>query len=666
MKSKSPHPSALPALSALLVLPVALALRVTPAAAQCVLQPGASGQNGQTLSQNFFTLVDDLHAIDFHPTHSMMIGGKTLQVPPWFKSSDNCDVANLKDGSGAISPPLTSPSFADYLVVSDELSELAVVTALAGRDDRMMAIHNTIQAMASATHPGLPCWIAEMSGSALTCRSQDTATDATARFGLAYYHAANNPAFPAASRAIYRAAGDALAASHLTAEYDQGQNHCYTSSVSQQQVCDWVGGGANTAAGGVGNLEMWIGYSQDVARFLLAAYVSTGTSAYLARAAEVVDQWLIASTFDGMHPTFGRTDFGWNTSAQSIAPRAPYPGDYYWQQGRAWDAADAPRALWMGDVLRAFDLATSHAPMTGANAAYAYLSTWVQAVLANGTQTATTSCIQYNQDGTAVSGNCGTDFYYNGLGAGLSTYNGTSLLATKLSTALSQFGWNASPPTWNSQACFGIYRGVRPVKALAAAIGLDAATWRGTPCGGAGVTLSVTTAGTGSGTVTSSPAGISCPGSCSAAFAAGTAVTLSDAAAAGSSFGGWGGACSGTGGCAFTLNSDQTVTATFTASGTPPAAPTWLRVTTVSASELKLTWQDNSNNESGFKIERKEGCCGPWTPLPDAPANSTGTATYESTGLKCGTTYAYHVWAFNAAGASAQTNEAAASTSACP
>ena len=179
-------------------------------------------------------------------------------------------------------------------------------------------------------------------------------------------------------------------------------------------------------------------------------------------------------------------------------------------------------------------------------------------------------------------------------------------------------------------------------------------------------TLTVTKEGSGSGTVTSTPAGISCPGTCAASFAAGTAVTLSAAASGGSTFGGWSGACSGTGSCAFTLNSNQSVTATFTASGTPPAAPTWLRVTTVSGSELKLTWQDNSNNESGFKVERKQGCCGPWTPLPDAPANSTGTATYESTGLACGTTYAYHVWAFNAAGASAQTNEAAASTSACP
>ena len=66
------------------------------------------------------------------------------------------------------------------------------------------------------------------------------------------------------------------------------------------------------------------------------------------------------------------------------------------------------------------------------------------------------------------------------------------------------------------------------------------------------------------------------------------------------------------------------------------------------------------------RLPTRPGACGPWTPLPDAPANPTGTATYQSTGLKCGTTYAYHVWAFNAAGASAQTNEAAASTSSCP
>jgi List-Bact-rpt repeat protein len=632
--------------------------RSGPAAAQCLLQPTAPGQNGQTRSENFRALVHDLYAVDFQPTHRIVVNGKTLQAPPWFTTSTDCDVPHLKNGDGAISPSLSSPSFSDYLVVSDELSELAIVTALADDDTRMMEIHNAVQAMASATHPGLPCWIAEVSGSTIVCRSQDTASDATARLGLAYYYAANNPSFPSSSRVAYRTAGDALAAQHLVLEYAHG---CYTSSVTGSTLCEWLAGGANTAAAGVGGLKMWIGYFQDVARFLLAAAVSTGNSMYSDRAREVVDQWLIASTFNGMDLTFGRTNFGWDTAAAPIAPR---PGDsYYWQQGRAWDDSDAPRALWMGDVLRASDLSTHQAPLTGA---YDQLSDWVQLLLANGTQTATTSCIQYNQDGTTVSGNCGSDYYYNGLGAGLYTYWSTDLLDEKLDRALSQYGW-AGGHTWNSAPCFGLYRGIRPLKALASAIGLDAAAYGGSSCT-AGQTLSVSKSGAGSGNVTSNPTGINCGTSCSATFPTGTTVTLAAAPASGSTFGGWSGACTGTGTCTLTLDNDLSSTATFNASVPPPTAPTWLRVDTVPGmtTQLKLTWQDNSTNETGFKVERKHGCCGPWTLLTDAPANSTGTATYQSTGLQCGgITYAYRVWAFNAGGTSAKTNEAARATLAC-
>ncbi len=640
-----------------ILLALVLVAGAAPTAAQSLLQPTDPGQNGQTRSQNFLALVQDLYAADFHPTHSLVVNGKTLQLPPWFTTSTDCDVAHLKSGSGAVNPPLSSPSFSNYLVVSDELSELAIVTALAADDSRMMAIHNTVEAMESATYPGLPCWIAEVSGNSLTCRSQDTASDATARFGLAYYYAADNPSFPAASRAIYRAAGDALASRHMSVEYAHG---CYTSAVTGDTLCEWLGGGANTAAAGVGGLKIWIGYFQDVARFLLAAAVSMGDPAYSDRAREVVDQWLIASTFDGTNLTFGRTNFGWNTAAQPIAPR---PGDsYYWDQGRAWDDSDAPRALWMGDVLRAADLASGHAPFTGA---YAELSAWVQLLLANGTQHATDSCIQYNQNGTAVAGNCGTDYYYNGLGAGLYTYWNTAQLDDKLDGALAQYSW-AGSHTWNSSACFGLYRGLRPVKALAAAIGLDAVAYGGYS-GPATHTLTVSKSGTGSGTVTSSPPGVNCGASCSAAFATGTAATLTAAPAAGSTFGGWSGACAGNGGCGVTLDADRAVTATFTAVAAP-AAPTWLRVDTVTGAptQLKLTWQDNSSDETGFKVERKQGCCGPWTPLADVAANATGTAISYSTGLQCGgTSYAYRVWAFNAGGTSAKTNEAARATLSC-
>src|SRR2546428_8167829 len=77
--------------------------------------------------------------------------------------------------------------------------------------------------------------------------------------------------------------------------------------------------------------------------------------------------------------------------------------------------------------------------------------------------------------------------------------------------------------------------------------------------------LVVVRAGSGSGTVTSTPAGITCGTDCSEPYASGTAVTLTATPAAGSVFTGWsGGGCTGTGACSVTLAAATTVTATFT------------------------------------------------------------------------------------------------------
>jgi phospholipase C len=74
----------------------------------------------------------------------------------------------------------------------------------------------------------------------------------------------------------------------------------------------------------------------------------------------------------------------------------------------------------------------------------------------------------------------------------------------------------------------------------------------------------VTVATVGSGTVSSSPAGIACPPTCSATFAQNTAITLTAAPQTGDFFGGWSGAgCSGTGTCSLTLSASASVTASF-------------------------------------------------------------------------------------------------------
>jgi RHS repeat-associated protein len=80
------------------------------------------------------------------------------------------------------------------------------------------------------------------------------------------------------------------------------------------------------------------------------------------------------------------------------------------------------------------------------------------------------------------------------------------------------------------------------------------------------VTWIATNVGTASGTITSSPAGLNCMGldvSCVGALEVGSTVTFTAIPAAGATFTGWMGACSGTGNCQIVVGSTKTVIATF-------------------------------------------------------------------------------------------------------
>src|SRR3989475_14396 len=77
-------------------------------------------------------------------------------------------------------------------------------------------------------------------------------------------------------------------------------------------------------------------------------------------------------------------------------------------------------------------------------------------------------------------------------------------------------------------------------------------------------TLTVNRAGTGNGTPTSSPPGVDCGATCSAAYDSGTVVTLAATPAAGSTFSSWSG-CNTVSGtiCTVTMTAARSVTATF-------------------------------------------------------------------------------------------------------
>jgi hypothetical protein len=83
-------------------------------------------------------------------------------------------------------------------------------------------------------------------------------------------------------------------------------------------------------------------------------------------------------------------------------------------------------------------------------------------------------------------------------------------------------------------------------------------------------TLSVTTGGTGEGTVTSQPDGVFCGVTCSFDFEHGTQVVLSATAAASSEFAGWTGPCTGSGRCTLVMDRPHETTATFNAKPSPP------------------------------------------------------------------------------------------------
>jgi hypothetical protein len=124
-----------------------------------------------------------------------------------------------------------------------------------------------------------------------------------------------------------------------------------------------------------------------------------------------------------------------------------------------------------------------------------------------------------------------------------------------------------------------------------------------------------------------------------------------------------------------TVSPTPTPTATATATPTPtpapsptptatpcstPIAPSNLTATAVSSSRINLAWQDNSNNESGFRIDRSTDNV-TFISLGVVGANVT---SYANTGLTPGTTYYYHVRAYNipCANSSNWSNTASATT----
>ena len=162
------------------------------------------------------------------------------------------------------------------------------------------------------------------------------------------------------------------------------------------------------------------------------------------------------------------------------------------------------------------------------------------------------------------------------------------------------------------------------------------------------VTLTVNRNGPGTGSVSSSPDGISCGATCSAGFDYGAQVTLTATPDHGSAFTGWsGGVCSGTGTCEVTLTADTTIWANFASTPTLTVAKAGggsgtvssdiggidcgatCAATIVAGTPVVLT--ATSNAGSAFAGWSGGGCAGTGTCHVTVDSDTTVTATFVAT-----------------------------------
>lgn len=87
-----------------------------------------------------------------------------------------------------------------------------------------------------------------------------------------------------------------------------------------------------------------------------------------------------------------------------------------------------------------------------------------------------------------------------------------------------------------------------------------------------------------------------------------------------------------------------------------PAAPSNLQATAVSPTQVNLTWQDNSNNETSFRIEVQPPAGISIPPFTEIGSTGPNVTSFSVTGLQPATGYTFRVRARNAAGDSPYSN----------
>ncbi len=80
-----------------------------------------------------------------------------------------------------------------------------------------------------------------------------------------------------------------------------------------------------------------------------------------------------------------------------------------------------------------------------------------------------------------------------------------------------------------------------------------------------------------------------------------------------------------------------------------PATPSALAIQELTTGELVISWTDNSDNESGFQLDRSKGAAGTFSEIASVGAD---VSTYQDSAVDGASEYCYRVRALGAAGSS--------------
>jgi len=111
-----------------------------------------------------------------------------------------------------------------------------------------------------------------------------------------------------------------------------------------------------------------------------------------------------------------------------------------------------------------------------------------------------------------------------------------------------------------------------------------------------------------------------------------------------------------------TLNNTASIVANFRSANVTPTAPSSLVVQNVKSTEINVSFNDNSSDEQGFKVERSINGGG-WSLFTTLPSNTTLFTDFNED--VCGNEYSYRVYAYNQNGNSIYSNIATTGIFSC-